>query len=272
MIDFGPEPRAAKSTESFCGRLLMAAWDSIDSPMHLRGDVPLSDLAHSRFLVNTRHFLAALEENDGAPVTATGNLTRALVGQIFERLDLDAHWRDSIRHIHKVVNEPDVWPLHLVRVVSQIANLVARRNKRFRLTQKGARLLPEIQAGSLFRELFLAFFWKFDLAYDFRFRDVPGIQETMPVIFWRLDSLIRDWTPVRGLAPQVLLPRVHEQVRAAMISEYDTEEWILSGYVLKPLLDFGLIESKSPTRWGLGEKDHIRVTGLWQKFICFSSS
>jgi glutamate--cysteine ligase len=56
----------------------------------------------------------------------------------------------------------------------------------------------------------------------------------------------------------------------AMVSEYDTEEWILSGYVLEPLASFGLIERRSKSDWpSILEKDSVRITLLWKKFISF---
>src|SRR6266513_3927816 len=78
-------------------------------------------------------FLAALAEKDGAPATATGNLTRIFVSQMFDHLKLTQLPRDSIRRFCKVVNEQDVRALHLVRVISECAKLVARRKKRFHL-------------------------------------------------------------------------------------------------------------------------------------------
>jgi len=124
---------------------------------------------------------------------------------------------------------------------------------------------------SLFRTLFLAYFRRFDLHYDFHLRDVPGIQQTIAVILWRLDTVARDWKPVRGLAPEILLPGVLNQLREAMVSQYDKEEWILAGYVLDPLFDLGLIERKQRAEWpSVTEKDFIRVTALWRKFITFA--
>ena len=92
----------------------------------------------------------------------------------------------------------------------------------------------------------------------------------MAVILWRLDSVARDWTPVRGLTRQILMRQVFDQLHAAMKSPYEREEWILDGYVLRPLLNLGLLERKSPSEWpAVIEKDEIRTTDLWRKFIRF---
>ena len=270
MIQFAPEPGSPEAFDAFAFGLLKADWESATGPIRFSPSLTPSDLADAAFFQNTRLFLAALAAEQGAPATATGNLTRAFVGSLFDRLSLSQTARESIRHVCKVVNEQDLWPLHVARVVAECAGLVARRNKRFQLTRAGRELLPDDHAGALFRRLFLAYFRKFDLRYDFHLRDVPLIQGSMAVILWRLDSVARDWTPVRGLARQVLMRQVFAQLHAAMTFPHDKEEWILGGYVLRPLLDLGLLERMRPSEWpGVTENDEIRTSPLWRKFIHF---
>jgi len=239
--------------------------------MRFSPDLTLSDLADAPFLQNVRRFLAALDQAGGTTATATGNLNRVFVRQMFDRLILPERFREITLRVCKVLNEQDIWTLRIVRIVSECAGLVARRRQRFQLTRAGRALLPDTQAGALFRKVFLAYFRKFDLHYDFHLRDVPGIQQTLAVILWRLHSIARDWTPVRGLAAQILLPGVLSQLHTAMAFPLDTEAWILGGYVLEPLLDLGLLERKSRSDWPLAEKDQVRITPLWLKFIHFES-
>jgi hypothetical protein len=270
MIQFAPEPGSPEAFDAFAFSLLRADWESSTGPMRLSPSLTLPDLADAAFFQNTRIFLAALAAEQGAPATATGNLTRAFVGSLFDRLILSQTARESIRHVCKVVNEQDLWPLHLARVVAECAGLVARRNKRFQLTKAGRELLPDDQAGALYRRVFLAYFRRFNLQYDFNLRDVPLIQGSMAVILWRLDSVARDWTPVRGLAQQVLMRQVFAQLHAAMTFPHDKEEWILGGYVLEPLFDLGLLERKPRSGWSLFEEHHqVRISPLWRKFIHF---
>lgn len=270
MILFAPEPGTPQAFDAFIHTLLAADWEAPAGPMRLTPNLTLSGLAGAAFFQNTRLLLATVAAEQGAPATATGNLTRAFVGSLFDRLALPQPSRESIRHVCKVINEQDVWPLHLARVVAECARLVARRNKRFQLTRAGRELLPDDQAGALYRRLFLAYFRRFNLGYDFHLRDVPLIQQSMAVILWRLGTVARDWAPVRGLARQVLLHQVFEQLHAAMVSPYDQEEWILAGYVLDPLHNLGLLERKIPSEWPrITEQDEIRTTALWRKFIHF---
>jgi hypothetical protein len=54
------------------------------------------------------------------------------------------------------------------------------------------------------------------------------------------------------------------------VSTYDTEECILSGHVLNPLFDLGLMERHKPDEWpGIADNDTIQVSPLWGKFISF---
>jgi len=270
MINHAPEPSGRAAFEAFWRSLLVAKWQDSEGPLRLSSSLCPSDLASSSFFQNARVFLTALAESGGTVATATGNLNRVFVRQMFDRISLNPLTRESLLRVCKVLNERDVWSLHIVRIVSECAGLVSRRKKRFQVTRVGHGLLSDAQSGALFRKLFLAYFRKFDLHYDFHLRDVPGIQETMAVILWRLDTVARDWVPVRGLVPQLLLPGVHTPLRPAMVPSSDTEEWILAGYVLKPLFDLGLIEKQKTSEWpAIDDKDSVRVTALWQKFLSF---
>jgi len=270
MINLSPEPGAPHPFDALARRLLQADWESTTGPMRFSASLTLSDLTGAAFLHNTRVLMAGLAAEQGTPATATGNLTRAFVGKLFDRLALSARSRESIRTVCKVVNELDLRPLHLARVVAECAGLLARRNKRFQLTKAGRELLPDEQVGALYRRLFVAYFRRFDLRYNSHLRDVPLIQQSFAVILWRLDTVARDWTPVRGLARHILLRAAFEQLHAAMKSPYDKEEWILSGYVLDPLFDLGLIERTPRSEWpSVTENDQIRTSALWRKFISF---
>jgi hypothetical protein len=272
MISDAPQPGSRAAFGAFWRSLLVADWEDHYGPIRLSGDLNPAELQASVFYQNTRALLTALAESDGVAATATGNLNRAFVRQMFAGLLMPQRTRETMLSVCKVLNEQDVWALHLVRVVSESGGLLAQRKKKFQLTRAGRELLAEGQAGALFRKLFLSYFRKFDLHYDFFLREVTGIQETMAVILWRLDTIARDWLPVRGLAPQLLLPGVLAQLHQAMSSPHDTEEWILAGYVLNPLFDLGLIEKAGKSEWpNIGEEDRFRVTALWRSFISFGT-
>jgi len=270
MISEAPEAGFLRRIESHCLTLCLANWQDPDGPMRLNRGLPGTNLRKAAFFQNTRRFLVALQEQGGTEATATGNLNRVFVRHMFECMTLPPLIRETMIRINKVFNENDLWDLHRVRVVSELAGLVRRRSRHFKLTKKGTALLADDRAGELYYTLFVAYFREFDLHYDFNFRDVPGIQKTMAVILWRIDDALTEWLPVEGLAPRILLPKVLDQIRNAMVSEHDREEWILSGYVLEPLYRFGLIEKRVESDWPrIDEKDAVRITPLWKKFISF---
>lgn len=271
MVSNNPEPGFLRRLEGYCRNLCEANWQDPNGPLRLNRGLSSADLQKADFFQNTRQFLLALQEEGQTAATATGNLNRPFVRRMLERVALPALQRETILRVHKVLNEQDLWVLHLSRVVSEAARLVARRSQLFTLTRQGAALLAEDRAGELYHTLFVAYYREFNLHYDFHLRDVPGIQQSMAAILWRLEDVLEDWRPVQGLAPKVLLPRVLQQLREAMVSQYDKEEWIFTGYVLEPLRKFGLIERRSTSDWpAISEKDSVRVTPLWKKFISFT--
>jgi hypothetical protein len=271
MREFSQESADYLVLESFCRSLLDADWEDANSPLRLSQDLAPADLIPSIFLQNTRTLLTELAESEGTAATATGNLNRVFVRRMFDRMSLAQPTRESLLSVCKVMNETDVWALHIVRIVNEIAGLVCRRKKQFQITRLGRELLTDSAAGLLFRKLFITYFQKFDLQYDFPWRKVPGIQQTMAVILWRVGVVARDWVSVHGLAPQILMPNVLTQIHKAMAYPGDKEGWILSGYVLEPLFEFGLIERQKSGEWpGINEDDVIRVTPPWRKFISFT--
>jgi hypothetical protein len=271
MIADTPQPGFLSRLEKYCRMLCEAKWQDPDGPLRLNRELLSTDLQNAMFFQNTRQFLLALQEQEGTAATATGNLNRVFVRHMLDSVALSSLQRQTIMEMNKVINEQDLWVLHLSRVVSETAGLVARRSKLFKLTTQGANLLTEDRAGELYHTLFITYFRKFNLHYDFHLRDVPGIQQSMAAILWRLAEVTKDWRSVQGLAPQILLPRVLKQLHEAMVTQYDKEEWILSGYVLQPLLDFGLIGRRPKSDWpAITKEDSIRITTLWMKFISFS--
>src|ERR1017187_10503052 len=90
MINLAPDPGVPHPFDVFARRLLQADWESTTGPMRFSASLTLSDMAHATFLRNTRVLMAGLAAEQGTPATATGNLTRAFVGRLFDRLTLSA--------------------------------------------------------------------------------------------------------------------------------------------------------------------------------------
>jgi hypothetical protein len=255
----------------FLKSLYDADWGDPNGPIRLAEDLTLADVAGAEVFHNTRVFLQALEKDGRTPATATGNLTREFVRRASGDLRRSELLQRTTDQYCQVVNEHDVWPLHMARVLAELGALVVKRKREFVLTKKGRALLPDDHAGALFRQVFLTYFRKLDLRYVAHLRDVPEIQSTMAITLWRLAETAGDWRPVKGIAREILPPRVRERMLDAMVSEYDTEECIVSSYVLNPLHTLGLLEREKESDWpGIGEKDRVRISPLFRRFIAFA--
>ncbi|MSU57168.1 MAG: hypothetical protein EXS35_03125 [Pedosphaera sp.] len=188
----------------------------------------------------------------------------------FDRLRLESRYMKSIRSVCKVINEQDIWPLHEVRLLTEYARLVARRNKRFVVTKLGRELLADGRAGELFRRLFLTYFRTMDLCYLVHVREQPEIQATLAITLWRLEQVAENWRAVKGMAGQILPPRVMTHLVSQQWGDFDTPDFFVCAYVLQPLLEFGLLERRRESEWQIEENDTVRVTPLFRRFIGFA--
>ena len=248
-----------------------ADWEDVRGVIRFSADAKQGELARADVFHNAHIFLNALLEEGGTPLTATGNLTRAFVGRVFDRLHLEKNYRTSVRSVCKVINEQDVWPLHEVRLLAEYGKLVARRNKRFVVTKLGRELLADERAGELFRRLFLTYFRTMDLCYLVHVREQPEIQATLAITLWRLEQMAENWRAVKGMAAQILPPRVLKHLVSQQRGDFDNPDYFVSAYVLAPLRDFGLLERQRESEWRVGENDTIRVTPLFRRFIGFGA-
>lgn len=247
-----------------------ADWEDERGVIRFSANAKLAELARAEVFHNTRILLNALLEAGGTPTTATGNLTRAFVGRVFDRLRLDPGYRKITRSVCKVINEQDVWALHEVRLLAEYGKLVARRNQRFTVTKLGRELKADEWAGELFRRLFLTYFRTMDLCYLVHVREQPEIQATLAITLWRLEQVAENWRAVKGMAAQILPPRVLKHIISQQQGDFDTPDFFVSAYVLQPLREFGLLERQRESEWHIGEKDTVRVTPLFRRFIGFA--
>ncbi|MGB9300986.1 MAG: hypothetical protein WCD51_10395 [Anaerolineae bacterium] len=246
-------------------------WWADPFPIRLEPELSFEQVGQTEFFHNVRAFLQAVDDFQGAPTTAKGNLTRAFVAHMLELLTLPPGYLEMIRQVCKVINESDVWPLHIVRAVCQVGGLVRKRKKRFWVTRKARELLQEDRAGALYHYLFDTMFRQFNLAYLTRVDEVPGIQETIPYELYRIGQLPlgRDHQ-IEGLVPMVFMPVVCQEI-AMFSSQVDTPEWLLEDFLLHPLESFGLVEIVAGKRKppSFSRENQVRRLPLFDAFIRF---
>lgn len=245
-------------------------WEDPRGAIRFSADVGLDELARADIFHNTRILLNALLEAGGTEATATGNLTRAFVSDVCDRLRLAPTSLQIRRSYRKAINEQDIWPLHKARLLAEYGRLVARRKRRFAVTKRGRELMADERAGELFRRLFLTYFRTLDLCYLVRVREIPEIQATLAITLWRLEQVAENWRAVKGLAAQLLPPRVMTKMVSEQRGDFDTPDFFVSAYVLRPLHEFGMLERQCESKWRLGEEDTVRVTPLFRRLIRFA--
>jgi len=245
-------------------------WDE-PFPIRLAPNLPFDQVGQTRFLHHVRVFLQAVEDFDGAPTTAQGNLKRAFVAHLLDRMDLDPDYLEMMRRACKVINESDIWPLHIARVVCQVGKLVRKYKKRFVLTRKGRELLPEEHAGGLYHHLFHTMFREFNLDYISHHADVPAIQATLPYALYRISQLpLGQDHDIEDLVPIVFVPAVQLEI-SQVWSHEEAQEWLLEDHVLRPLESLGLVQigrgEAKPGRFSFTHR--VRRLPLFDEFIRF---
>lgn len=86
--------------------------------LRIAADVTTADADMSPALRNAIIVLDAASKGDGLKLTATGNLARAVVGDMRDRFEWPGYEKASTLALYKVVNEPDFMPLHFIRMTA----------------------------------------------------------------------------------------------------------------------------------------------------------
>ena len=208
-----------------------------------------------------------MEQSDRNTATVAGNLNRSFVKLVFDRLLMPDDHRRFILKWNKVINEQDVWALHLTRAVCQSGGLVHRRKNKFLVPKKHHTLLSDEKVGELYTLLFKAYFTEYNCAYGDRMPALVCVQHTFPYIVYRLGEIAKKYQTIEELEREILLPAVRKEVTAAISSSYLKMEWILCRRILEPLEEFGLLECKRRHHKGYSEIEAVRKTDLYDRFI-----
>jgi hypothetical protein len=100
---------------------------AVQTAIRIANDLSANEIAGSAVARNTLILLRQATERDGLPVTATGNLSRGVVAEMFRFIEWPDYDQAAVFQFNKVFNEPDFLPLHFVRTLAQAATLVCVR-------------------------------------------------------------------------------------------------------------------------------------------------
>ncbi|MEW6237057.1 MAG: hypothetical protein AB1656_16860 [Candidatus Omnitrophota bacterium] len=264
-----PLPEAGGLSPHQVYLLIHADWDSPDGPIRFNDDLRLEDLQDAPIFQDARLLLSAIQEEGGnVKATSSGNLNRQFVSQMLERLDLPPEFLDDLHRYNKVINERDVFPLHIPRLLLTFSGILRKSKSIFNITHKGKKYLADDQAGKLYLKLFIAHFHKFNLAYRDRLAPNEPLQHTIAYSLWRIPQEAKDWIDTDELAPKIVLPIVREH--APVYEFFDHFYSQISSRILYSLKDFGLLERREiPTDDKNIFTYDVRMTPLYDKFIHF---
>jgi hypothetical protein len=133
--------------------------------IRIANDLSADEIAGSALARNTFILLRQAIERGGLSLTATGNLSRAVVAEMCKLIEWPGYDQADAFRLHKVVNEPDFLPLHIVRLLAEAAQLVRTQRGRLVVTPLGKSMLSDARQGSLPAILFHLAFWHMDLGY-----------------------------------------------------------------------------------------------------------
>ena len=201
--DFLQDPQVRKWLDGVEPAWTLLTFDSLwalrqepsagQAAIRIANDLNADEIAGSAVARNTFILLQHAIEHGGLPVTATGNLTRAVVAEMCKLVEWPGYDQANAFRLHKVINEPDFLPLHIVRLLAEAAKLVRTRHGKLVATPLGKSMLSEARRGSLQAILFHLAFWHVDLGYFGRGLLGSWPQADVGIVLWSLSVCGNDW-------------------------------------------------------------------------------
>ncbi|WP_114948395.1 hypothetical protein [Microvirga calopogonii] len=173
----------------------------------------------------------------GLSLTAAGALSRADTRALFDLIDWPDYTKNEVLAVNQVLNEADALPVHVTRIVLQVAGLLRRRGKVLIAAKKAQALLDPNASADLFALLFETTLWRVSLSYFDRFSVEHWPQDHIGIVLWCLSVAANDWADADLLA-QVCTVRDERLDRTAR----DLSGPAMRSRILRPLTWFGLME------------------------------
>src|ERR1700737_1933498 len=199
-------------------------------------------------------------------ISSTGNLSRAVVDEMFGIIQAPDYDKTELLRFQKVINEPDLLPLHFIRILTQAAKLSRTHRGKLLPTPMGRRMLAAEQHGPLQALLFHVALWHMNLAYFDGYPLDSWPQSEVGVILWSLSASAHDWLPKETLTRLCASP-----VIGVLESQWDFGSSAMEARILRPLVCFGILElrtrAKSTTEL-VGTRLY-RKAPLFDRFVKF---
>jgi hypothetical protein len=234
--------------------------------IRIANDLSAEEIADSAVARNTLVLLERAIACDGLALTATGNLSRAAVAEMCKLIQWPGYDQATAFRLHKVINEPDFLPLHVVRLLAQAAKLVRAQRNKLVATPLGRSMVSDARQASLPAILFQLAFWHMDLDYFGRGLLGSWPQADIGIVLWSLSVAASEWQTSEKLTRLCTIPE------PAMFSgTWDRSEYAMEARILRPLLWFGLLEYRSEkipdSRFA--EPHYYRKAALFDRLLAF---
>src|SRR3989440_8906882 len=232
--------------------------------IRIANDLSVGEIASSPVARNTLILLRQAIERSGLPITATGNLSRAMVAEMCKLIEWPDYDQADAFRFNKVINEPDFLPLHVVRQLAQAATLVRAQRGKLVATPLGKSILSDANRGSLLAILFHLAFWHMDLGYFGRGLLGSWPQTDAGVVLWSLSACANEWQSAGKLTRLCTIPEP-----AMLPGAWDKSRYAMEARILRPLLWFGLLEHRSEEIPGsrFGQHHFYRKAKLFERLL-----
>ncbi|MCF6284924.1 MAG: hypothetical protein L3K26_07025 [Candidatus Hydrogenedentes bacterium] len=251
-------------------RLIDGPWDKGDSVLRLSADLSVDDLAGSAMANSGRRFLAAVAEEEPIRLTASKNMNRKSLLRITEATAWPELDLEKFLEFTKQPNERDILPIHVLRILLEIAGYLKLQKGKMTITKAGRAALDLSRAGEIQVRLFTALCRKYNLGYNDRLPEYPAVQETYPYILYVLSQVGKEPMTREALCECLFLEGLREDF---FENEYICHDrFVLSSRIINPLIDFGLLSPKygPSSHGGRGKELHtVQTTPLFYKMIDF---
>lgn len=249
--------------QSYCR--LRRSPDQDDRALRLTSNLTATEAGSVPIVAALLHLLH-MAEAQPVSLTSRGCLPRAAVVELAAIADGPAFDLSLIRSVTKVLNEQDVWPAELLRVIALDMRLLRRAGKALVPTAKARKLLGTGGAGDLAARLFEIVFWRINLG---RWDGCPvpsWPQSDIGIIVWALSHVASVWETPDRLARLATVP-----VIVVLEAERDFSGLALELRILRMLALFGLLDAEptpqSPERF-LARRRY-RKTPFFDRFLSF---
>jgi len=105
-------------------KLLKSDWDDDHGLLRFDKTLKLKDLQQAPIFCRARTLLGEVVNSGGVKATVAGNLNRKFVGLMLNRMTWPNGYIEHLNKMNKVINEQDVFPLHIIRIILDLSGLL----------------------------------------------------------------------------------------------------------------------------------------------------